>query len=459
MAQKGRLQVQTLVEDTYVPIPDVTIIVKHKETDESRQKEQVITTDSSGQTSQLELDAPPIDNSMKPSDKLPYSLCDVEVKAKGYRDIVINGCQIYPDTLAVQTCRLKPISPTRQVNEKEIINIAPNKLVGKYLPKIPEDPNKPLPEPTGGVVLPEPVVPELIVVHAGVPDDPSAPNYTLRYKDYVKNVASCEIFSTWPESTIRANVYCIISFTLNRIYTEWYRGKGKNFDITSSTAFDHAFSYGRNIYSNISRVVDNIFSTYMKRPGKKQPLLSQYCDGEKVKCPGWLTQWGSKFLGDAGKVPYEILTNFYGTDLELTTAKKVSGIPMSYPGYTLKLGSSGEPVRTVQKYLNRISDNYPAIPKVIVDGIYGDATKKSVTTFQKIFYLPPTGAVNYTTWYKISDIYVAVTGIAELRSTDIKNGILQRGDKRIIKCKKEGIFIPPPPYTSVYIPKIKYPLD
>ncbi|MCY6355606.1 peptidoglycan-binding domain-containing protein [Clostridium sp. ZS2-4] len=459
MAQKGRLQVQVIVEDTYVPIPDAEVIVKPRAEEGSRQKEQKITTDSSGQTSELELDAPPIDNSMKPSDKSPYSLCDVELKVKGYRDIVVRGCQIYPNTLAVQQCKVTPITTTRQVNEVEIINVEPNTLVGKYPPKIPENPDKPLPEPTGGVVLPQPVVPGLIVVHAGVPDDPSAPNYTVSYKDYIKNVASCEIFSTWPESTIRANVYCIISFTLNRIYTEWYRGKGKNFDITSSTAFDHAFSYGRNIYSNISRVVDDIFSTYMKRPGRKQPLLSQYCDGVKVQCPGWLTQWGSKYLGDAGRVPYEILTNFYGSDLELTTAKKVSGIPMSYPGYTLKLGSSGEPVRTVQRYLNRIADNYPAIPKVIVDGIYGEATKKSVTTFQKIFYLPPTGAVNYPTWYKISDIYVAVTGIAELGREDLRNKILLREDKQIELPKKEGIFIPPPPYSSMYVPTVKYPLE
>lgn len=458
MAQKGKLQVQVLVEDSYVPVPDAKIIIKPKLIQTSRQKEQIITTDSSGQTSTLELEAPPLENSMKPSNNMPYSLYDVEVKVKGYRDIVVIGCQIYPDTLAIQTCRIMPITQKRQVSEREIINIEPNTLVGDFPPKIPEDPEKKVPKPKGTVVLPQPVIPEFIVVHAGVPDDPSAPNYTIPYKEYIKNVASCEIFSTWPESTIRANVYCIISFTLNRIYTEWYRGKGKNFDITSSTAFDHAFSYGRNIYSNISRVVDDIFSTYMKRPGRKQPLLSQYCDGKRVKCPGWLTQWGSKFLGDAGKVPYEILTSFYGSDLELTTAKKVSGIPMSYPGYNLKLGSSGKDVRTIQRYLNRIADNYPAIPKVIVDGIYGEATKKSVAIFQKIFYLPSTGVVNYPTWYKISDIYVAVTGIAELRGKN-SNESLQRGNKNINKSKKEGIFVPPPPYRDIYIPTIKYPLE
>ncbi|MCY6484981.1 peptidoglycan-binding protein [Clostridium aestuarii] len=456
---KGRVQIKAFSEDTYVPIEGAEIIVKQEKKDSSRQVRQLVSTDSSGATEEIELEAPPIDNSMKPSEQLPYSFCDIDVKVKGYRDIIVKGCQIYPDSLAVQECRLAPIMPERQVTEKEIIVVAPNRLVGDYPAKIPEDPNKPLPEPTGGVVLAEPVVPEFIVVHAGGPNDPSAPNYTVKYNDYIKNVASSEIFATWPETTIRANVYCIISFTLNRIYTEWYRGKGKNFDITNSTAFDHAFSYGRNIYSNISRIVDNIFSTYMKRPGRKQPLLAQYCDGVQVQCPGWLTQWGSKYLGDKGEVPYGILTNFYGPNLELTTAKKVSGIPMSYPGYVLKLGSSGQPVRTVQRYLNRIADNYPAISKAIVDGIYGEQTKKSVTQFQKIFYLAPTGAVNYTTWYKISDVYVGVTGIAELRGEELKRTIIERGKEKIEKVKKTGTFVPPPPYPNMCVPIIKYPRD
>ncbi|MDU5414229.1 MAG: peptidoglycan-binding domain-containing protein, partial [Clostridium perfringens] len=201
------------------------------------------------------------------------------------------------------------------------------------------------------------------------------------------------------------------------IYTEWYRGKGKNFDITNSTAFDHAFSYGRNFYDNISRIVDEIFSTYMKRFNSKQPLLAQYCDGINVQCPGWMTQWGSKYLGDEGKVPYDILTSFYGDDLELKSAKKVQGSPRSFPGYTLGIGASGQPVRVIQEQLNAISKAYPLIPKVAVDGKYGQKTRDSVRTFQKVFNLPQTGEVDYATWYKISDVYVAVTKIAELRSS------------------------------------------
>ncbi len=274
------------------------------------------------------------------------------------------------------------------------------------------------------------MVPEFVVVHDGNPDDPNAPNYTVRYKDYIKNVASCEIFSTWPETTIRANLYCIISFTLNRIYTEWYRSKGKNFTITSSTAFDQAFSQGRNIYDNINRIVDEIFSTYIKRPDAKQPLFAQYCDGVKVQCPGWLTQWGSKYLGDQGKIPYEILTNFYGTNLELRRAPEVAGIPISYPGTALALGSKGNAVRDIQTYLNRISQNYPLIPKLAVDGVYGPATENSVKVFQQVFGLPQTGKVDYATWYKISEIFVGVSKLAELR-------VEESLEKIVISVKKE----------------------
>ena len=283
-----------------------------------------------------------------------------------------------------------------------------------------------MPAPTSGVVLPKPVIPEYITVHQGSPNNTSASNVTVLYKDYIKNVASCEIYSTWSESTIRANVYAIISFTLNRIYTEWYRGKGKNYQITNSTAYDHAFNYGRNIYDNISAIVDDIFSTYIRRYGRKQPLLTQYCDGKNVQCPEWMTQWGSKYLGDQGKTPYEILTHFYGTDIELVTAEEVTGSPASYPGYDLIVGSTGDEVSTIQEQLNRIARNYPLIPKVAVDGVYGNTTQEAVKVFQQVFNLPQTGIVDYATWYRISDIYVGVSKIAELKDR-------RKGNKRIFR--------------------------
>ena len=458
MAEKGRLKVQCFVNETYLPVDKSRIFVRSAATGGNFNEIELI-TDSMGETNIIELDAPPLAYSEQPTGQIPYSRYDIRVEREGFQSILINGCQVFPGQLSIQQCNLIESSgilrrsennnsnvqlENNNGNVEEIINIGPNVLNGNYPEKIPEEIDKPLPPPTSGVVLQKPVVPEFIVVHAGGPNNTSAPNYKVLYKDYIKNVASCEIYSTWPESTIRANVYAIISFTLNRIYTEWYRGKGKNFDITNSTAYDHAFTYGRNIFESISAVVDDIFATYIKRIGRKQPLLTQYCDGKNVTCPGWMTQWGSKYLGDQGKTPYEILTSFYGSDIELVTAEEVKGIPKSYPGYDLILGSTGQDVRSIQEYLNRISQNYPLIPKVSQDGVFGGKTQEAVKVFQGVFNLPETGVVDYATWYKISDVYVGVSRIAELR-----------GSVQSI----ERIFIPPRSFDNYYdntIPRFNY---
>lgn len=408
MAQEGQLRVQCFKGENYIPLDQCKISVTPK----TGGKVVNISTDSSGQSQIITLEAPSLELSQNPSNELPYSLYDLLVERDGFQPISIKGVQVFPTQVAFQKVNMAEIG-VRSTRENTIV-IQPNTLNGDFPAKIPEEVDKPLPLPSTGVVLPKPVVPEFITVHQGSPNDPNAPNYKVLYKDYIKNVASCEIYSTWPNSTIRANVFCIVSFTLNRIYTEWYRGKGKNFDITSSTAYDHAFSYGRNIYDSISVVVDEIFSTYIRRFGKKQPLLTQYCDGKNVTCPQWFSQWGSKYLGDQGKVPYEILTYYYGDNIELVTAELVKGSPSSYPGYDLTIGSTGEPVKTVQDFLNRISKNYPLIPKVSVDGVYQQSTAEQVKTFQGIFTLPKTGVVDYSTWYRISDVYVGVTKIAEL---------------------------------------------
>ena len=262
------------------------------------------------------------------------------------------------------------------------------------------------------MVLPEVVIPEFIVVHAGRPTDASAPNYYVPFKDYIKNVACCEIYANWPEETLKANIWAIISLTLNRVYTEWYRGQGFNFTITNSTAFDQAFTYGRNIFDEISNVVDNIFNSYITRPGIRQPLFTQYNDGKRVNNPGWLSQWGSKYLGDQGRDAVSILKNYYGPNIYLENANKVAGVPSSYAGTPLQTGSVGPDVRTIQEQLNAISNNYPAIPKVRVDGIFGPETRNAVIEFQKIFNMPQTGIVDFATWYRISFIYVAVAGLA-----------------------------------------------
>ena len=435
MADIGQLKVQCFRGESAVPIDNCRVTINPTTSDQVQNINALgnkttspnnpsasninttLLTDSSGLTQVIDLSAPPLDYSQEPTNNVPYSLYDVLVERDGFSPVSIRGVQVFPQSTALQKVSLQ--ENANRSSRAEIIIIQPNTLIGNFPAKIPESPDKPLPPPTGGVVLPKPVVPEFITVHQGSPNDASAPNYRVPYRDYIKNVASCEIYSTWPESTIRANVFCIISFTLNRIYTEWYRGKGKNFDITSSTAYDHAFNYGRNIYDSISAIVDEIFSTYIRRFGRKQPLLTQYCDGKNVTCPQWLSQWGSKYLGDQGYIPYDILTYYYENDIELTTAEQVSGSPSSYPGFDLTVGSNGESVRQTQEFLNRIAQNYPLIPKVAVDGTYGEATAEAVRVFQGIFNLPKTGVVDYATWYRISDIYVGVTRIAELRSENI----------------------------------------
>jgi peptidoglycan hydrolase-like protein with peptidoglycan-binding domain len=462
MAQ-GRLKVQCFVNETYIPVENTKITVRPSAGGPIAEGIS-LSTNSMGESEIVDLEAPPLEYSQQPTGQVPYSMYDIRVEREGFQSILINRCQVFPDELAIQQCNLIESSgiltrmeninippntantPQNQQggNINEIINIGPNTLNGNYPEKIPEEEDKPLPPPTSGVVLPKPVVPEFIIVHAGGPNNTSAPNYRVLYKDYIKNVASCEIYSTWSENTIRANIYAIISFTLNRIYTEWYRGKGKNFDITNSTAYDHAFTYGRNIFESISAVVDDIFATYIRRVGRKQPLLAQYCDGKNVQCPGWMTQWGSKYLGDQGKAPFEILRSFYGSDLELVTAEQVKGIPKSYPGYDLIVGSAGPEVRSVQEYLNRIAQNYPLIPKVAQDGVYGTSTAEAVKVFQGVFNLPQTGIVDYATWYKISDVYVGVTRIAELR-----------GSAETV----QRIFIPPRSFDNYYdstVPKFNY---
>lgn len=283
-------------------------------------------------------------------------------------------------------------------------------IFGDFPPKIPEDEIKPIPPSQNLVVLPEPVVPSIITVHAGVPSDNTAPNYTLPYKDYIKNVASSEIYPNWKPEALKANILAINSFTLNRIYTEWYRNKGFDFNITNSTAYDQAFTYGRNIFQEVSDIVDEVFAIYISRTDITQPLFTQYSDGIRVKREGWLSQWGSQQLAEQGYNAIQILRTYYGYDINLREAKRVQGSPMSFNG-VLSIGSRGEPVRMIQRWLNRISNNYPLIPKLVTDGIYGQKTANSVRIFQEIFSLPVTGVVNYPTWYRISDIYVAVSGI------------------------------------------------
>lgn len=411
MAQ-GYLQVDVVSDANSFPVQDADVVIAR--TEEPDEIIEETRTNSSGQTENLPLDAPPVELSLLPEEtERPYAEYTIRITAPGFEPFVVSGTEVMADVTAIQEIRLRPLSNAPDGEQTETVTIPDHTLYGDYLPKIAESEIKPVIE-TGEIVLSRVVVPQTVVVHDGVPTNASAANYYVPYRDYIKNVASSEIYATWPRSTIVANVLAIMSFTLNRVYTEWYRNQGYDFTITSSTAYDHKWIYGRNIFESISVVVDDIFDNYLSRPGVKQPILTQYCDGRKVRCPGWMTQWGSCELGEAGYSPIEILRNFYGDDMYINTAEQISGIPASWPGYDLKIGATGDKVRQLQEQLDAISSVYTAIPDISPDGIYGPATAEAVRKFQSIFGLPQTGVVDFATWYKISHIYVGITRIAEL---------------------------------------------
>lgn len=406
---QGLLQVQTLSRAGNRPIENARIRISYTGNPTSIIEE--LRTNREGNTEVLTLDTPPLEYSLEPQENQPYSEYTIQVQAEGYEPVTVTSSELLPTIKSLQTVLLKPLSPEEAYQD---IVIAAHTLFAEYPPKIPEAEIKPMDE-SGEIVLSKVVVPEYVVVHDGSPRDSTAQNYWMRYKDYIKNVASSEIYATWPDNTIRANVLAIMSFTLNRVYTEWYRNQGFNFTITSSTAFDHKFIPGRNIFEPIDRIVDEVFSNYLSRPNVRQPILTQYCDGKRVTCPNWMSQWGSKYLGDQNYSTIEILRYYYGDDMYINTAEEVSGVPISWPGEPLDIGSSGNAVRQIQEQLNVISEVYSAIPELdLVDGIYGERTQEAVRTFQSVFGLPQTGIVDYRTWYKIQEIYVGITRIAEL---------------------------------------------
>lgn len=408
--EKGQLQINVTSSVNSRPIGEAEISISYTGVPEKTLER--LTTDASGQTEVIDLDAPPEEWSLNPeNERQPYSEYTFDISAPGFEPVSIAGAEILANVKAIQNVRMRPSDASRE--EEEVFVIPAHTLYGEYPPKIVEDEIKPVDE-SGEIVLSRVVIPEYIVVHDGSPRDSTAKNYYVKYKDYIKNVASSEIYATWPANTIRANVLAIMSFTLNRVYTEWYRNRGYDFTITSSTAFDHKWIPERNVYDTISVIVDELFSNYLSRPNVRQPILTQYCDGRRVTCPNWMTQWGSKALGDEGLTPIEILRYYYGDDMYINTAQEISGIPASWPGYNLEVGSRGDKVRQLQEQLDVIAGAYPALPTVQADGVYGPSTEEAVRKFQSVFGLPETGIVDYPTWYKISEIYVGVSRIAEL---------------------------------------------
>ncbi|WP_434311810.1 peptidoglycan-binding protein [Hominifimenecus sp. rT4P-3] len=409
LPDSGYYQVNVVSDFTGLPISGAQVEIQPTQQTDAATVMESLSTDTSGQTETISLPAPPLELSMEPGDIQPFAEYSLRIRAEGYQTLTIQGSEVFSGEKSLQTAILRPLDA---VNAPSQIDIPPNTLFGDFPPKIAEEEIKPTNE-TGEIVLSRVVVPETVVVHDGVPSNSAAQNYFVPYKDYIKNVASCEIYSTWPKNTITANILAIMSFTLNRVYTEWYRNKGYDFTITTSTAYDQKYVYGRPIFDSISEVVDEIFTAYLSRPDVKQPIFTQYCDGKRVTCPNWLSQWGSKALGDQGYTAIEILRNYYGSSIYINTAEEIAGIPYSWPGTNLDIGSSGQKVYQLQEQLNTIGTAYPAIPSLVVDGIYGEATKNAVRTFQSVFGLPATGITDYATWFKISEIFVGVSKIAE----------------------------------------------
>ena len=350
---RGYLRINTSSFDTSGAVPGAKVSISY-----SGEPDNVIEetdTDENGNSIDIPLPAPKPEYSMEPGVNQPYSEYNITVSARGYETVRISGIEILPDELSIQNVSLLPKAID---NTAELFVIGPHTLYGDYPPKEPESEIKPVNE-SGEIVLSRVVIPEYVVVHDGPPADANAKNYYVRYTDYIKNVASSEIYATWPEAAITANVLAIQSFTLNRVFTEWYRNKNYDFTITSSTAVDHKWIPERNIFQSISDVVDNIFNNYLSRPDVLQPILTQYCDGKRVTCPGVMSQWGSKYLADDGFSAIEILKNFYGSSIYINETDIISGIPSSWPGYDLAIGSSGEKVSQLQNELNVIATAYP----------------------------------------------------------------------------------------------------
>lgn len=407
---KGYLIVSVYAKNVNEPVSDATVIVR------GDNYEQTFTTNNVGKTPTIELNAPLKEYSLTPQSQVrPYSIYQVEVRKPGYETTIINGVEILPQETSLQNVFL-PIAQAAQTSAfsvmavetpttpTNVINLPPHSLWEEAQTtttrNIKTDDFR---------VYPDVLVPEYVIVHDGAPSDTTATNYYVLFTDYIKNVASSEIYSTWPIEAIKANIYAIISFTMNRIYTEWYRSQGYNFTITSLPSSDHTYVNNRTIFKTISDTVDQIFNYYIQLPYKNFPFFAQYDDGIKTNNPGWLSQWGSKSLADQGYNALQILRYYYPSTLTLQSAEDTVGLPTSFPGFDLRLGLCGEPTLQLQIMLNTISNNYPKIPKILpVTGQYQDNTKVSVQTFQEVFGLPVTGIVDITTWYRISYIYTAV---------------------------------------------------
>ncbi|MCI8774481.1 MAG: LysM peptidoglycan-binding domain-containing protein [Lachnospiraceae bacterium] len=408
----GYLTIQARTAHDAIPLAGVRIGILD---DEGRSVYE-LTTDENGEAPLVSLETVDRELSLDPYyGGKSYIGYDVFAQTAGFHSIHVTEIPIYEGETAVLPLMFVPLSEgQRSTGTTEIV-------VGKPAVSMREAryQEAPVDEPR---VLRQVIIPNPITVHLGRPTA-YASNVQVSFPDYVKNVASSEIYPTWPDASLRANIYAIITFALNRVFTEWYRSQGYSFDITNSTAYDQAFVYGRPIYESISRVVDDIFNEYVRRQGQIAPYFTSFCNGTTTSCAG-LSQWGTVTLANQGLTPLQILRTYYPDDVEIATTDIIANVPSSYPGSPLRVGSTGLDVQTIQTYLNRIRRNYPAIP-IITDeaGVFGDSTRAAVTKFQSVFQLAPDGIVGKATWYKISQLYTAVTRLSELDSEGTTLGI------------------------------------
>jgi hypothetical protein len=406
---KGYLTVNVYDKSVANPIGGATVLITGDNYEKS------FTTDSNGKTPLIELNAPDKKYSLFPQKEVrPYSIYSVKASKQGYETEVVNGVQVLPDETSIQNIYLHQEPPTIQAfSTQSISGSTSNTEVTDLPPHSLREEAKASPtryDLDGMRTYPNVLVPEYVIVHNGAPTDTSAANYYVPFIDYIKNVASGEIYSTWPRESLKANIYAIISFTLSRVYSEWYKSQGYNFTVTSLPKYDQSYVNNRTIFKTISDITDEIFDYYIEIPGREYPFLAQYDDGIDTNNPGWLSQWGSKSLADQGYDALRILRYYYVNTLTLEKADETEGLPTSFPGYNLALGSCGESVQKIQIMINAISNNYPAIPKIIpTDGVYNNNTSQSVKAFQQVFNIPNTGVVDITTWNRISYVYVAVT--------------------------------------------------
>ena len=413
----GILRIQAFAARQSAPVEGVTVNIVGDGFTAARM------TDAEGNAADVTLTAPDCALSLEEDNttRLPYAVCSLTASKAGYRTVRIQGIQVFAGQVTLAQPEMIPETEEDRDVENPPIVIPPHPLFagGGGSGRAPADPCAPR-------VLDRVIIPKNITVHLGKPAA-SARNVTVSFRSYIANVASSEVYPTWPESALRANIHCQISLALNRIYTEWYPSRGYSFNITNSTSYDQYYVHGRTVFDVMVRLTDDIFNTYLRKTGTVNPYYSEYCDGKSVTCPG-LKQWGTVTLAKQGKTPLQILKYYYGSNIEIVRTNNIQAIPQSYPGSPLRQGDSGTAVFTLQRQLNRIAKDYPFFGKLTVDGVFGPRMVSTVKTFQRQFNLTADGVVGRQTWYKISYIYVSVKDLAELTSEgETSSGTLSDG--------------------------------